>query len=154
MNMIINTLKSTLNHRRARRRRRGFTLIEILLVLGIISLLLGLAVMNLGNVMGGSKIVVARADIQAIQNGLRAYELVSRRLPSTEQGLEALVNKPTNAPVPRQWHRAMDSVPTDPWNTPYQYRNPGVKNPTSYDLFSYGPDKVESDDDIGNWSDE
>lgn len=131
--------------------RRGFTLIEIMLVLGIISLLLGMAVFMLGDVLGSSRYVVAEADIKAIDNGLRAYELVSKRLPTTEQGLEALVDKPTQDPVPRQWHRALDEVPMDPWGKEYQYRNPGVKNTGSYDLYSLGEDGVESDDDIGNW---
>jgi general secretion pathway protein G len=153
MKNMIKAMKRIQGVRRARRQRRGFTLIEIMLVLGIISLLLGMAVFMLGDVMGSSKYVVAEADVKAIQNGLRAYELVSKRLPTTEQGLEALVDKPTQAPVPRQWHRALDEVPTDPWGQPYQYRNPGVKNTTSYDLFSFGEDGVESDDDIGNWRD-
>ncbi|MEO0453105.1 MAG: type II secretion system major pseudopilin GspG [Verrucomicrobiota bacterium] len=145
------TIKSTLARRRSQR-ATGFTLIEIMLVLGIISLLLGMAVFMLGDVLGSSKYVVAEADVKAIQNGLRAYELVSKRLPTTDQGLAALVEKPTKAPVPRQWHKALDEVPRDPWGSDYQFRNPGIKNPRSYDLFSLGEDGVESDDDIGNWT--
>jgi len=145
------TIKSTLARRRSQR-ATGFTLIEILLVLAIISLLLGLAVMNLTGVFGSANYVAAEADIQAFQNGIRAYELVAKRRPTTEQGLQALVEKPTKAPVPRRWNQIMDTIKSDPWGNPYQYRNPGTKNPRSYDLFSHGEDGVESEDDIGNWT--
>lgn len=92
--------------------------------------------------------VRVKSDLQAIQSALRIYESKCLRVPSTAQGLQALVEKPTIAPLPRRWSRMMAKVPLDPWGNPYAYRMPGIKNPGSYDLFSYGPDGKESADDI------
>lgn len=68
--------------------------------------------------------------------------------PTTEQGLDALVKKPTTDPQPRKWRRLLESVPLDPWGTPYQYEFPGKKNPEGYDLYSFGPDRKPSEDDL------
>jgi general secretion pathway protein G len=72
-------------------------------------------------------------------------------MPTSEQGIQALVNAPQIEPLPRQWRQLLTQLPLDPWGTAYQYRNPGKRNPTGFDLFSHGPDKIESPDDIGNW---
>jgi general secretion pathway protein G len=73
-------------------------------------------------------------------------------LPTTEQGLQALVTRPATDPKPTQWHQMLEQVPLDPWQTPYVYENPGKHNPNSFDLYSAGPDrKPGTDDDIGNW---
>jgi general secretion pathway protein G len=85
---------------------------------------------------------------------LKTYESQNLFLPTTEQGLQALIQPPTTDPKPRHWRRLWDSdtVPIDPWGMPYQYRNPGIKHPNGFDLFSFGPDRKEgTDDDIGNW---
>ena len=98
-----------------RRRARGFTLVEIVLVLAIIALLLGVAVKGLTGVLDTGKDVRARADIDAFGSALITYQSVALRYPSTEQGLKALVDKPTTAPQPRQWRRMMEEIKPDPW---------------------------------------
>ena len=85
------------------------------------------------------------------------YKLDNSRYPTTEQGLKALIKKPTASPVPKNWKKGgyVQELPEDPWGNKYQYANPGVHNPDSYDLYSFGPDQEEgSDDDIGNWQSE
>jgi len=131
--------------------KRGFSLIEIMLVLGIIAVILG-AVINLttGN-LDVAKIKRVEADIQAVTTQLRTYEMLNLFMPTTEQGIQALINSPQIEPLPRQWRQLLTELPLDPWGLPYQYRNPGKQNPATFDLFSTGPDKVESADDIGNW---
>jgi general secretion pathway protein G len=134
------------------RRRAGFTLIEIMLVLGIISLLLGLAVYQLGGAFGGAKDVAARANIQTLRTALMNYSIQANRFPTTEQGLKALAVKPTNPPLPKRWSKFLPEIPLDPWDHEFQYRYPGVKNPDSYDIFSMGEDGLpDTEDDIGNW---
>jgi len=89
-------------------------------------------------------------DIQTIGTQLRTYEILNYTLPTTEQGLQALVTYPGGEPAPAKWKQLMEKVPLDPWGTPYLYRNPPkVSNAKGYDLFSLGPDKKESEDDIG-----
>ncbi|MEM6884633.1 MAG: type II secretion system major pseudopilin GspG [Verrucomicrobiota bacterium] len=133
------------------KRASGFTLIEMMLVVGIIVLISGAAI----RLMTGTREVVQDhkvvTDIQAITSQIKLYEIMAYSPPVTSQGLEALVKKPSGPPVPPKWRQLMKSVPVDPWGTPYQYRYPGTKNPDGFDLFSFGPDKKESDDDIGNW---
>ena len=134
-----------------RKNTQGFTLIEIMLVVTIIALLLGTAIFKLkGNVEVARKVAV-QGDIQSIGTQLKLYESLNGFLPSTEQGLQALVVQPSTEPVPTRWTQFFSSVPKDPWHNDYIYRNPGVKNSTSYDLFSAGPDRLPdtADDDWG-----
>jgi general secretion pathway protein G len=143
-----------LDPRFIRRRTRGFTLVEIVLVLAIIALLLGVAVKGLTGVLDTGKDVRARADIDAFSSALIAYQSVSLRYPTSEQGLKALVDKPSSAPQPRQWRRMMEEIKPDPWGNDYYYYFPGKKNgPTKPDIGSRGPDGVEgNEDDVGNWA--
>lgn len=143
-------MKTFVHHKRLS--RRAFTLIEMVLVLAIIALLVGAGVVKLTGVMGTGKDGAATADIAALTSALRMYSIKAGRLPTTEQGLKALVERPTVAPVPKRWAPQLGSHEDlmDPWERPYQYRYPGLKG-TEFDLFSMGPDGVESDDDIGNW---
>jgi len=130
-------------------RRDGYTLFEIMLVLGIISVLVSSAIyMLVGNLEAAKKQRV-ESDIQAISMQLRTYEMLNFRKPTTEQGLKALVQMPAAEPRPRNWSRLMKAVPRDPWDAEYVYRNPGKINSDGYDLYSLGPDGKESDDDIG-----
>jgi general secretion pathway protein G len=95
----------------------------------------------------------AQADIQLIATPLSTYQSMNGAPPTTAQGLEALVSKPSSAPLPRNWQQMMESVPADPWGHPYRYEQPGKHNPASYDLWSDGPDgKSGTVDDIGNWN--
>lgn len=93
-----------------------------------------------------------RGDIQAISTQLKLYEAMNGNLPTTEQGLEALVRPPQTEPKPRAWRQLLDQVPVDPWQNKYIYVYPGKNNPRGYDLYSAGADrKPGTDDDIGNW---
>ncbi|MFM8683977.1 MAG: type II secretion system protein GspG, partial [Chthoniobacterales bacterium] len=90
-------------------------------------------------------------DFQMITTQLRAYEMMNLSLPSTSQGLEALVKRPGGEPAPRRWIQLFERVPLDPWNKPYQYSNPGKLNPRGFDLVSMGPDgQLGTEDDINN----
>lgn len=141
--------------RRPDRQPGGFTLIEMVLVLAIIALLVGGAIGLLGGVRQHGREVRVKGDFSAIDAALSIYESKSLRLPTTAQGLKALVDKPTVAPVPRQWSQQMKKVPLDPWGMEYGYRFPGTRNPDRYDLVSAGPDGIfDTVDDLGNWDSE
>lgn len=132
----------------SRKRESAYTLFEIMLVLGIISVLVGSAIYLLVNNIDVAKEQRVDSDFQAITIQLKTYEMSNYTFPTTEQGLEALVKKPVGDPQPRKWRQLMESVPLDPWGTPYKYRNPGTANPNGFDLYSWGADRKESDDDI------
>ena len=136
---------------RKRINRSGFTLLEIMLVVTIISVLLGVAIFKLKGNVEVSKQVAVSGDIQAIRTQLRLYESMNGFVPTTEQGLQALVTQPSTEPVPTRWTQLFDKVPKDPWQTAYIYVNPGRKNPNGYDLYSAGPDRRPdtADDDWG-----
>lgn len=134
------------------RRQGGFTLLEIMLVVGIIVIILGVAVARLGNTTGVAKDMAVRADLQAISTQLKLYEAVNGFVPTSEQGLQALVTQPESEPRPTRWYQLFKELPTDPWRNKYIYLSPGRKNPTSYDLYSAGPDRQPDtgDDNWGN----
>jgi len=126
---------------------------EMILVLGIIAVLLGSGAFMMKNVFGDAEMMDAKADVKALESSLVRYRTYANMFPTQQQGLEALVTRPSDGPQPRSWKQLIEpSGLFDPWQTPYQYRTPGVKNPDSYDVFSMGPDRQEgTDDDIGNW---
>jgi general secretion pathway protein G len=126
----------------------AYTLFEIMLVLGIISVLVGSAIYMLAGNIDVAKEQRVGSDIEAIKMQLRTYEMLNYRMPTTEQGLKALVSQPTTEPRPRRWKQLMKEVPLDPWGNEYVYRNPG-KGGGGFDLYSLGPDGKESDDDSG-----
>ena len=123
-----------------------------MLVISIIVVLLGLAISKMGNPAGFAKGVAVRADIQAIGTQLKLYESMNGFLPTTEQGLQALVSQPASEPRPQRWYQLFKEVPKDPYGNNYIYLSPGRKNPTGYDLYSAGPDRKAdtADDDWGN----
>jgi general secretion pathway protein G len=133
---------------RQRARQAAYTLLEIMLVLGIISVLVGSAIYLLVGNVDIAKEQRVDSDIQAISTQLKTYQMLNFTYPTTAQGLEALVTKPNTEPVPRRWRQLMEEVPLDPWGTPYQYAYPGRRNPEGFDLFSLGPDRRESEDDL------
>ena len=112
-------------------------LMEIMLVVAIIAVIAGVA-----------KIQRTEQDINNIYSALKLYEARNYQMPDQNQGLEALVSMPSTGTKPANWLKLMDSVPTDPWNTPYQYRNPGKRDPTGIDVFSFGPDRKEGPNNI------
>jgi general secretion pathway protein G len=132
---------------------RGFTLIELLVVLVIIGVLGALIVPNLFSSVDDARRTAARTDVNTLMQSLQRYKLDNQRFPSAEQGLQALVTKPTATPIPPNWRVYQPKLPTDPWGQPYQYVNPGVKG--DVDVFSFGADGKAggegNDADIGSW---
>ena len=121
-----------------------------MLVVGIIVIILGVAVARLGNTTGIAKDMRVQADLQQISTQLRLYESMNGFLPTTQQGLQALVSQPSTDPRPARWYQLFKDLPKDPWANDYIYISPGRKNPTGYDLYSAGPDrKADTADD--NW---
>jgi general secretion pathway protein G len=142
--------------RNFRNQNRGFTLIEIMVVVVILGVLAALVVPKVMSRPDEARIVAARQDIASLAQALKLYRLDNRRYPTTEQGLPALVSKPSLAPVPDSWKGGgyVERLPLDPWGKPYQYLNPGLRG--EIDVFSFGADGVAggegSDADIGNWA--
>ncbi|HPI93942.1 MAG TPA: type II secretion system major pseudopilin GspG [Deltaproteobacteria bacterium] len=142
--------------------RKGFTLIELLVVIVILSILATFVGIRIMSKPEEARRTQAQIQIQALENALKMYKLDTGEYPSTEQGLNALVEKPTTGTVPRNWREGgyleKSKVPKDPWKNDYVYLYPGVQNPNSFDLFSYGADGQpggEGDDaDVGNWDTE
>jgi general secretion pathway protein G len=130
----------------------AFTLLEIMLVVMIIALLAGSAIYLMRGNVDQAKYARVDADIQNIITQIQLYETQNGSMPSTEQGLKALVERPGGDPPPRRWRQLMPEVPLDPWGVEYQLRNPGSKSKVGFDLFSSGKDrKPGTDDDLGNW---
>ena len=134
-------------------RHRGFTLIELLVVLVIIGVLGALIVPNLFSSLDDARVTAARTDINTLTQALKRYKLDNQRYPSAEQGLDALVRKPTAGTPPVNWKPYLDKLPADPWQRPYQYLNPGVNG--EIDVFSFGADGQPGGEaknaDIGSW---
>ncbi|MEX8494820.1 type II secretion system major pseudopilin GspG [Sphaerotilus sp.] len=133
--------------------QRGFTLIELMVVLVIIGVLASLIVPSVLDRVDEAKVTAARTDVNSLMEALKRYRLDNQRYPTSEQGLQALVTKPTTGPIPPNWKPCLDKLPNDPWGRAYQYANPGVKGPI--DVFSYGADGQAGgegkDADIGSW---
>ncbi len=136
-------------------RKSGFTLIEILLVVIIISTLSAMVLPRLVGRSDQARVATAKADVQVnIPSALKLYELDNGFFPSTEQGLQALLTRPGTQPLPENWNGPyLEKKPVDPWGRPYQYLSPGVNRPHDYDLFSMGKiaDPKKTDDDVTNW---
>ncbi len=136
-----------------RRRTGGFTLIELMVVLVIIGVLAALIVPNVLDRADDARVTAARTDVNNLMQALKLYKLDNQRFPSSEQGLQALVAKPTVGAVPPRWKPYLDKLPNDPWSRPYQYANPGVKG--EIDVYSLGADGQAGgegkDGDVGSW---
>jgi general secretion pathway protein G len=134
------------------RSRKGFTLIEIMLVVIILAALAAMVVPRLTGRSEKAKVAVAKADIEShIATALKLYELDNGNFPTTSQGLEALTSQPSSSPIPDNWNGPyVDKAPIDPWGHPYIYVSPGDHN-LDYDLSSKGKDEKKDDDDIVNW---
>jgi general secretion pathway protein G len=143
--------------RNKQRRDRGFTLIEIMVVITILGILAALIVPRVVGRTDDARIAAAKQDIASIMQALKLYRLDNGRYPTTEQGLKALIERPTTEPVPSNWKQGgyleRSSVPKDPWGREYQYLNPGLRG--EIDVFSFGRDGQSGgegpDADIGSW---
>jgi general secretion pathway protein G len=134
----------------------GFTLLEIMVVVVIIGILAALVVPKIIGRPDEARQIAAKQDVASLMQALKLYRLDNLRYPTTEQGLQALVVKPTTGPIPSRWKTGgyVERVPKDPWGNPYQYVNPGVQG--EIDVFSYGADGEAGgegiDADIGSWN--
>ena len=135
------------------RRQRGFTLIELMVVLAIIGVLAALIVPNVLGRADDARITAARTDVGNLMQALKLYKLDNQRFPSAEQGLNALILKPATEPVPGNWKPYLDKLPNDPWGRAYQYMSPGIKG--EVDVLSFGADGQAGGEgnnaDIGSW---
>lgn len=151
MKKISQTSRDKRRTRLPRSSRAGFTLVEMLIVFALIATIGGLAIGALGGMFGQAEEDAAK---QFVNNSLEApllqFKIHMGSYPTTEQGIPALLAAPSDRAS--RWRGPyIRKMPEDPWGNPYQYRFPGTHNPGSYDLWSNGPDGVESSDDIGNW---
>jgi len=132
---------------------RGFTLIEILVVVVILGILAMIVVPRVMEEPGRARVVRTKQDIASIVAALNIYKLDNFIYPTTEQGLEALVTKPSGQPEAPNWSQRLDRVPKDPWGHPYQYMHPGQHG--DIDVYSFGSDGKSGGEgdaaDIGNW---
>jgi len=131
-------------------KERGFTLIEVMVVVVILGILAAILVPKVMDRPDQARKIKAKQDIRALEAALNLYKLDNFVYPTTDQGLEALVEEPSS-PEPANWKAEgyVDRLPKDPWNQDYLFLSPGEQG--SIDIFSMGPDQVPSDDDIGNW---
>jgi len=128
----------------------GFTLIEVMVVVVILGILAAMIVPRIMSRPEQARMVKAKQDITAIQSALDLYKLDNGFYPSTDQGLQALVQRPSSTPVPRDWKSDgyLQELPVDPWGQPYQYTNENERAR----IFSYGPKGKEGGSQIGNWN--
>ena len=137
--------------------QKGFTLIEIMVVVVIISVLIGLVAPNILGRVDEARVTAAQADIATLEQALEMYKLDNQRYPTTDQGLDALIVMPGSEPKPKRWkpegYLKKSAIPKDPWGGDYQYISPGSNG--AFDLYSLGADGREGgegyDADIGNW---
>ena len=138
------------------RGQRGFTLLEVMVVVVILGILAALVVPKIISRPDEARIIAAKQDIASLMQALKLYRLDNQRYPTTEQGLQALLAKPTTAPIPPNWKPGgyIERLPKDPWGSPYQFLNPGVRG--EIDVFSYAADAAPggegNDADIGSWN--
>jgi general secretion pathway protein G len=146
----MNPARQSLSHRL---RVQGFTLIELMVVLVIIGVLAALIVPNVLDRADDARVTAARTDVNNLMQALKLYRLDNQRYPAADQGLEALVRKPTTGNVPPNWRPYLEKLPNDPWGRPYQFVNPGVKG--EIDVFSFGADGQPGGEgpnaDVGSW---
>ncbi|MBL8243287.1 MAG: type II secretion system major pseudopilin GspG [Rhodanobacteraceae bacterium] len=133
--------------------QRGFTLLEIMVVVAIIAILSTVVVVNLVGKVDDAKLARAQSDIQSLTSALQLYKLDNGQYPSTQQGLEALMKRPSGNPPAPNWKPYVSKMQLDPWNQPYQYLSPGQRG--DFDVYSMGADGKPGGEgegaDIGNW---
>lgn len=136
----------------SRKRKAGFTLVELVVVMTIIVVLAGSGIFLVTGIIDDARVQTADNNLKALDVALKSYERNNFGKPPTqEQGLQALVERPTSGAVPKRWRAYLEEPMLDPWGNEYQYRFPAQKSKKRYDIWSLGEDGVESEDDIGNW---
>ena len=141
-----------MNNNFKQHKQHGFTLIEIMVVVVILGILAAAVVPKIMSRPEQARIEKAKHDVTALESALNIYKLDNYKYPSTDQGLESLVSKPSGSPQPRNYKKGgyIKKLNKDPWGKEYLYLNPGTHG--EFDLYSFGPDNQPSDDDIGNWN--
>ena len=138
---------------RKRSSQQGFSLLEIMVVVAIIAILSVAVVMNVGGTVADAAVARAKSDVQTLSSALQNYNMKNHAFPSTQQGLEALVTKPSGEPDAKNWSQYVQKLPDDPWGQPYQYLSPGQHG--DYDVYTLGKDGRPGGEgvnaDIGNW---
>ena len=132
---------------------RGFSLFEMVIVMGIIGVILGGAIYSMGKIGDAAKIGAVDADFTSFGSNLDMYKINGKRYPTQQQGLEALIRKPSSSPVPKRWIQTLtdEDKLIDPWDTKYQYKYPGSKDNSRPEIISAGPDRqFGSDDDLSS----
>ena len=153
--MIHNSYNSGVAAHNKYQQQAGFTLIEIMIVVVILGILASIVVPNIMDSPNEARIVKAKQDIRTLEGALNLYKLDNFNFPTTDQGLDALVNKPVGEPEAKNWKKKgyMKKIPKDPWGNEYLFLSPGANS--EIDIFSYGADGrsggEEAAEDIGNW---
>ena len=129
---------------------QGFTLLEVMVVVVIIAVMAAVVAPGVLGKLAEAKVERVKTDVKSIESTLALYKMDNFQYPSTDQGLQALVSKPSGDPAPKAWKSYLKKTPMDPWKNPYKYLNPGAHG--EIDIYSWGPDGRQSEDDIGNWS--
>ena len=138
------------------KKTRGFTLIEVMIVVVILGILAAVVIPKILDRPDQARVTAAKADIAVIMQQLKLYRLDNTFYPTTDQGLQALTVKPTGNPIPANWRQGgyLERLPNDPWGRPYQYLNPGING--EIDVFSLGADGQRGGEganaDIGSWA--
>ena len=139
--------------------QRGLTLVELLVVVVILGLLTGIVGVNVFNRLKKARVAAAKTQIYNLSQALDSFRIDNGFYPTTEQGLDALIEKPTfGGRLPKSYpsggYLKQKNLPLDPWSEQYNFVSPGVNNPDSFDLWSNGEDAEEgTEDDINNWDD-
>ena len=129
---------------------KGFTLLEVMVVVVIIAIMAAAVGPSLIDSLTRASNTTAKTDIKSLEGLLETYKSENHAFPTTDQGLEALVSKPSGDPQPKNWRRYTKKTPKDPWGNPYKYLSPGAHG--DFDLYSLGDDGIQSEDDITSWS--
>lgn len=143
-----------MSHPQTQSAARGFTLIEVMVVIVILGVLAALVVPRIMSRPDEARVVAAKQDIATLMQALKLYKLDNRNYPTNAQGLSALIERPTAEPLPQNWKPYLERLPTDPWGQAYQYLNPGLRG--EVDVMSLGadgrPGGSDFDADIGSWN--